>query len=237
MSTGGGGVFITGTDTGVGKTFVAIALVRALVARGVRVAGMKPVAAGIGAGEACNADVLALAAADGLSLPPRDRNPYGFAPAIAPHLAAQEAGVAIEIDLIAAACDRLRAHADFIVVEGAGGVLVPLDRDRDMLDLAAVLDVPVLLVVGMRLGCINHALLSAQAIGARGLPLAGWVANEAAPSMPRAEANIEAIAARLGAPPLASLQYDFSAAAVPATMDNVVRRLLSCLRDDRKLTS
>ena len=102
------GLFITGTDTGVGKTFVAVALVRALAAHGARVAAMKPVAAGIAAGEACNADVAALAAADGLSLPLRDRNSYGLVPAIAPHVAALEAGVVIELGVIAAACARVR---------------------------------------------------------------------------------------------------------------------------------
>ncbi len=232
-----GGVFITGTDTGVGKTFVAAALLRALARRGARVAGMKPVAAGIDAGEAWNADVAALAAADGLTLPLRDRNPYAFVPAIAPHLAAQAASVAIAIDEIVAACNRLRAHADFIVVEGAGGVLVPLDRDHDMLDLAAALHLPVLLVVGLRLGCINHALLSAQAIAARGLPLAGWIGNAMGPSMQHERDNIDTIAARLGQPPLAELRHDSGAPAVSAALDSVASTLLSCLRDDRKLTS
>ncbi len=232
-----GGVFVTGTDTGVGKTFVATALLRALATRGARVAGMKPVAAGIEAGEASNADVSALAAADGLHLPLRDRNPYGFLPAIAPHLAAEAAGVAIDIGVIVASFARLRARVDFIVVEGAGGVLVPLDRDHDMLDLAAALDLPVLLVVGLRLGCINHALLSAQAIAERGLPLAGWIANATGPSMLRERANIDSIAARLGQPPLATLRHDFSASALSAALDSVASTLLSCLRDDRKLTS
>jgi len=231
-----GGVFITGTDTGVGKTLVAAALLRALAACGARVAGMKPVAAGIDAGEASNADVAALAAADGLPLPLRDRNPYGFVPAIAPHLAAQEAGVSIDIDVIVASFARLRAHADFIVVEGAGGVLVPLDRDHDMLDLAAALDLPVLLVVGLRLGCINHALLSAQAIAARGLPLAGWIANAAGPSMLHEQANIDTIAAHLGQPPLVTLRHDCSASTLSAALDSVASTLLSCWRDDRKLT-
>lgn len=237
MSTTGRGVFVTGTDTGVGKTVVAVALVRALARQGARVAGMKPVAAGIEPGEACNADVAALAAADGLPLPLLDRNPYGFLPAIAPHLAAHEAGVKIDIGVIVAACARLREHADFIVVEGAGGTLVPLDADHDMLDLAAALELPVLLVVGLRLGCINHALLSAQAIAARGLPLAGWIANAMTASMPHGQANIDTIAARLGQRPLATLRHDFRAPAVSAALDSVALTLLSCLRDDRKLTS
>jgi len=237
MRATGRGVFVTGTDTGVGKTFVATALVRALAMHGARVAGMKPVASGIVAGAACNADVAALAAADGMTLPLRDRNPYGFAPAIAPHLAAHAAGVTIDLDVIALACSRLRAHADFIVAEGAGGVLVPLDADQDMLDLAAVLGMPLLLVVGLRLGCINHALLSAQAIAARGLPLAGWIANAMEGAMPHQQSNIDTIAARLGQPPLATLEHDLRASAVSAALDNAAVGLLSCLRDDRKLTS
>ncbi len=232
-----GGVFITGTDTGVGKTFVAAALLRALASLGARVAGMKPVAAGIDAGDAFNADVAVLAAADGLSLPLRDRNPYGFASAIAPHLAAQEAGMSIDIDVIVASLARLRTHADFIVVEGAGGVLVPLDRDHDMLDLAAALGLPVLLVVGLRLGCINHALLSAQAIVSRGLPLAGWIANAMGPTMVREQANIDTISTHLGQPPLATIRHDLSTSTLSAALDSVASTLLSCLRDDRKLTS
>ena len=236
MRTPGRGVFVTGTDTGVGKTFVAAALVRSLAAHGVRGAGMKPVAAGIDAGEACNADVAALAAADGLSLPLRDRNPYGFVPAIAPHLAAREANVDIDVDVIVAAFARLRTAADFIVVEGAGGALVPIDRQHDMLDLAAMLGLPLLLVVGMRLGCINHALLSAQAIAARGLPLTGWIANAMGPTMPHEQANIDTIAQRLGRPALTTLRHDCTAPELALALDSVAQVLLSCLHAERKLT-
>ncbi|MEO6564504.1 MAG: dethiobiotin synthase [Casimicrobiaceae bacterium] len=231
-----GGIFITGTDTGVGKTLVAVGLLRALASRGARVAGMKPVASGVDDGAAVNADVAALTAADGLPLALRDRNPYGFDPAIAPHLAAQESGVSIDIDVIVAAFARLQSHAEFIVVEGAGGVLVPLDRDHDMLDLARALGLPVLLVVGLRLGCINHALLSAQAIAARGLPLAGWIANATEPSMRHEQGNIDTIAAHLGAMPLATVGHESSASALYAALDSVASTLLSCLRDDRKVT-
>ncbi|MCC6194942.1 MAG: dethiobiotin synthase [Burkholderiales bacterium] len=194
------GVFVAGTDTGVGKTRVAVALVRALRARGARVAGMKPVAAGIAPGAAANADVEALAQADGLALPLPDRNPYAFAAPIAPHLAARDEGVAIELAAIAAAWSRVARVADTIVVEGAGGVLVPLGTDFDMLDVARRLRLPVLLVVGVRLGCLNHALLSAQAIAGRGLPLAGWVANRIDRSMLRADDNVAELRARLPAP-------------------------------------
>ncbi|MFO1316050.1 MAG: dethiobiotin synthase [Burkholderiales bacterium] len=201
------GLFVTGTDTGVGKTFVAVALLRALAAAGVRAVGMKPVAAGIAAGEDVAADVAALAAADGLAVPLADRNPYAFAPAIAPHVAARDAGAAIDVGAIAAAHARLAAAADVVVVEGAGGVRVPLGPDRDMLDIARRLDLPVLLVVGVRLGCLNHALLSADAVAARGLALAGWVANRIDPGMARAADSVAELAARLPAPLVADVAW------------------------------
>ncbi len=201
------GLFVTGTDTGVGKTFVAVALLRALAAAGVRAVGMKPVAAGIAAGEDVAADVAALAAADGLAVPLADRNPYAFAPAIAPHVAARDAGAAIDVGAIAAAHARLAAAADVVVVEGAGGVRVPLGPDRDMLAIARRLDLPVLLVVGVRLGCLNHALLSADAVAARGLALAGWVANRIDPGMARAADSVAELAARLPAPLVADVAW------------------------------
>ena len=201
------GVFVTGTDTGVGKTRVAAALMRGLAADGLRVAGMKPVAAGIEADSQVNADVAALVAASNVAVDLADVNPYAFAPAIAPHLAAERAGVVIDLERCAAAFGRLAATADCVVVEGAGGALVPLGPHTDMLDLARRLDVPVLLVVGIRLGCINHALLSAQAICARGLAFAGWVANRIDPAMAEADANVDALARRLGAPPVADLRW------------------------------
>jgi len=204
----GRGLFVTGTDTGVGKTHVTAALLRALRKQGVRAAGMKPVAAGIEAGAAINADVAALAAADGLGLALRDRNPYAFAPPIAPHLAALEAGVGLELATIAAAYVRIAAVADAVVVEGAGGALVPLDEQFDMLDIARRLRLPVLLVVGVRLGCLNHARLTAAAIAARGLTLAGWVANRIDPAMERCDANVAALAACLPAPLVADVAFD-----------------------------
>ncbi len=203
----GTGLFVTGTDTGVGKTRVAAALLRALVRHGVRAIGMKPVAAGLAVGESVAADVAALAAADGADVPLRDRNPYAFAPAIAPHLAARDAGSAIDLAVIAAAWARLARAADVVVVEGAGGVLVPLGPDRDMLDIAQALGLPVLLVVGVRLGCLNHALLSVAAIRARGLPLAGWIANRIDPQMARGDDNIGALAQRIGSAPVADLAW------------------------------
>ncbi len=167
------GLFVTGTDTGVGKTRVAAALLRALVGAGFRAVGMKPVAAGFEPGSTANGDVLALAAAGNVDAPVRDRNPYAFA---APGRAAprrRDGGTSrSSFREIAAACRRLAALADVVVVEGAGGALVPIDARHDMLDIAAALGLPVLLVVGMRLGCLNHALLTALAMQRRALDIA-----------------------------------------------------------------
>jgi len=195
-------LFITGTDTDAGKTHVAVALLRALVNAGFRAAGMKPVAAGFAKGEDVNPDVAALRAAGNVDAPISDVNPYVFADPVAPHLAAEATGVAIRLPVIAQAFDRLRISADALVVEGAGGALVPLDRAHDMLDIAAALKLPVLLVVGMRLGCLNHALLTALAVQSRGLALAGWIANELPPGMPLLRENIETLTARLGVAPI-----------------------------------
>ncbi len=201
------GLFITGTDTGVGKTVFACALLRAFAAHGLRAVGMKPIAAGIVPGATCNADVAAFAAAGNVEAPLALRNPFAFAPAIAPHLAAAEAGVAIDLARIREAYDQLAARADRVVVEGAGGVYVPLDARGDMLDVARSLSLPVVLVVGMRLGCLNHALLSAHAIRARGLALAGWVANLVDPAMARIDANLAALDERLPAPRIAIMDW------------------------------
>ncbi|MGE5089417.1 MAG: dethiobiotin synthase [Candidatus Levyibacteriota bacterium] len=199
---------MTGTDTGVGKTVVAAALLRGLCQEGLRAVGMKPVAAGIEPGSAVNSDVTALARAGNVDAPLADRNPFAYVAPVAPHLAARAEGRAIDIGVIAQAFGRLAARADAVVVEGAGGTLVPLDARRDMLDIAAVLRLPVLLVVGIRLGCLNHALLSALAIRARGLSLGGWVANRLEPDMPFADANIDALAQRLGVAPVATIGVD-----------------------------
>jgi len=211
------GVFVTGTDTGVGKTRVAVALVHALRARGLRVAAMKPVSAGSAAGE-LNEDVVALLQAANVAADVRDVNPYAFAPAIAPHLAAQQAGVRIELDSIAAAYARLAAKADVVVVEGAGGWRVPLNEREDMADLAQRLGLPVVLVVGLRLGCLNHALLTAESIANRRLPWAGWVGNHIDPAMVMAAENVAALHARLPGPCLGVqtfLQQENSSADTP----------------------
>jgi dethiobiotin synthetase len=201
------GIFVTGTDTGVGKTVASCALLRAHAARGLRAVGMKPVASGIAAGSGCNEDVAALDAASNVQVPLAVRNPYAFAPAIAPHLAAAQAGVKIELGRIDRAYREVARFADRIVVEGAGGAFSPLDDEHDMLDIASTIGLPVLLVVGIRLGCLNHALLSALAIRARGLALAGWVANAIAPALPFFDENVATIERRLAAPRLATLRW------------------------------
>lgn len=198
------GVFITGTDTGVGKTTVACALLRGYVAAGLRAVGMKPIAAGFGN---ANADLAALTAAGNVDAPIAARCPYAFEEAIAPHLAARAAGTTIDLSRIRESYEALTSRADRIVVEGAGGALVPLGKRFDMLDIARVLRLPVLMVVGVRLGCLNHALLTSLAIRARGLELAGWIANSIEASMDRREENIATLERRLSAPRIASLSY------------------------------
>ncbi len=191
--------FVAGTDTGVGKTFITCALLLALKGHGVSAIGMKPVAAGTDA-EGRNDDVEALIAAASMPAPRALINPYLLQAAIAPHIAAAEEGRSIDIGSIVAAFDTLRGLADALLVEGVGGFCVPLGPHRDTADLAEALGLPVILVVGMRLGCINHALLTRQAIAARGLQLAGWVANHIDPDMSHCSENRVALEERLGAP-------------------------------------
>ena len=201
------GFFITGTDTGVGKTLFSAALLRALSRLGVRAVGMKPVAAGAEChdGAWVNEDVACLREASGIQAPLELVNPYLFREAIAPHLAAEHKGVAIELPRIGAAFDALAGQAEVVVVEGVGGFRVPLGGGRDTADLAQRLNLPVLLVVGMRLGCLNHALLTAEAIAARGLSLAGWVANRIDPAMLAYDENLATLARLLPAPLLVEL--------------------------------
>ena len=191
--------FVAGTDTEIGKTFVACALLHALRNQGFSTIGMKPVAAGTDE-NGRNDDVEALFAAASVKAPRELISPYLFAPAIAPHIAAVEENRPIDIERIADAFAALRPLADALVVEGVGGFCVPLGPRIDAADLAQRLALPVILVVGMRLGCINHALLSAQAIAARGLPLAGWVANRIDSQMARFDENLESLKERLTAP-------------------------------------
>jgi len=199
--------FVVGTDTSVGKTYVASALIRYFAASGKKTAGMKPIASGcelsehgIWQGQLVNDDVVALYEASSVKAPLELINPYHFAPAIAPHIAAEKAGVVIDLDLIVRSYQVLAEMADVVVVEGAGGFLVPVSAQQSMADLAVKLDLPVVLVVGMRLGCINHALLTVEAIKARGLKLAGWVANQIEPDMSMFAENLASLRERIDAP-------------------------------------
>ena len=191
--------FLTGTDTEIGKTFITCALLHRARQLGLKAVGIKPVAAGTDAAGR-NEDVENIRAASNVALPPELINPYCFSAAIAPHLAAAEQGVTIDFAPIRAACASALQQADLLIVEGVGGFRVPLGVNRDSADLAVTLAMPVILVVGLRLGCINHALLTAEAIAARGLTLAGWVANHIDPEMARVNDNIAALRERLGAP-------------------------------------
>lgn len=191
--------FITGTDTDVGKTYVACKLIQQYVEQGYKVVSMKPVAAGevFVDGVWVNDDVLKLEVASNVKAPRELVNPYSFKEAIAPHIAAENAGVEIKINVIQQAFERLAGMADIVIVEGAGGFLVPINSKENIADLAVALNIPVILVVGMRLGCINHSLLTAEAIKARQLNLHGWVANNIAPDMDFCAENIATISQKL----------------------------------------
>ena len=202
----GQGYFVTGTDTGVGKTTVSCALLRAFAAQGKKVVGMKPVVAGSENGRWH--DVEQLIAASNINAARAHINPYAFDPPVAPNIAAQQAGIDIDLSVIQRAYQALSNQADVVIVEGAGGFLVPLNAQQTGADLARALNLPVILVVGMRLGCLNHALLSAQAILATGLPLAGWVANGIDPQMMVLEENIATLERRLDGPLLGKVPFD-----------------------------
>jgi len=203
------GVFVTGTDTGIGKTVVSAALLAALNLAGVRAAGMKPIASGCGqtANGRRNDDSLALMAQSAGAADYALVNPYAFADPIAPHLAARAEGVEIRLDPILAAFAALSTNADCLVVEGVGGWAVPLSPTLMQADLARALNLPVILVVGLRLGCINHALLSARAIAADGCQLVGWIGNRIDPELACAEENIATLRERLPAPCLGVLPF------------------------------
>lgn len=202
--------FVTGTDTEVGKTFATCALLHAARARGLAALAMKPVAAGVDA-DGRNEDVERLMAAGSVKAPRELVNPYCFAAPVAPHIAAAAEGRAIDPEVIVQACGQLAAQADVLLVEGVGGFRVPLGPDLDSADLARRLGLPVILVVGLRLGCLNHALLTAEAIGARGLQLAGWIANRIDPAMAHWQENVEALRDRLPAPLLGILPWQADA--------------------------
>ena len=202
--------FVIGTDTNVGKTYVASALVQHFVQSGLKTIGMKPVASGCELnqqGEFINEDAQALTNVSNVKAPLNLINPYRFAPAIAPHIAAEQDGVTIQLDLITQAYLQLTNLAEVVIVEGAGGFFVPLNQTQTLADLALQLNIPIILVVGMRLGCINHALLTVEAIQARGLSLAGWVANQIDTDFEMFEENFSSLKQRIAAPCLSVVHW------------------------------
>ncbi len=218
------GLFVTGTDTEIGKSRVSAALLAAYRAQGHVAVGMKPIASG------CrqtpeglrNDDALLLTQEAGAERPYPLVNPYAFAPPISPHLAAAEAGVEISLIRIQTHLSQLCMGADRVVVEAAGGWYAPIGEELTMADLARVLDLPVVLVVGLRLGCINHALLTARAIEEEGLTFAGWVANRLGPAMSHEAQNIATLERMIPAPRLGTVPYqpefDVHAAAAALTL-------------------
>ena len=204
------GYFITGTDTGVGKTAVTLGLMQLMQARGCRVAAMKPVASG---GETTaaglrNNDALRLQQQASVELEYTQLNPYCFAPSIAPHIAAEEAGVHMDINEIYNKYNMIKGMSDCVLVEGAGGWQVPLNAEETLADLAVALGLEVILVVAIRLGCLNHALLTAESIDSSGCQLAGWVANHVLPASEAAAANVRALDQRLACPRLGTVSYE-----------------------------
>ncbi len=231
-----GGLFITGTDTEVGKTLVARLIVRGLVAGGVRVAVMKPVAAGsfMTAKGLRNEDALGLIADSNVALPYATVNPYCLAAPVSPHLAARDTGTTIELPRIRENFRALQGCADCVIVEGAGGWLAPLNDREFIADLAAALELPVLLVVGLRLGCLNHALLTVAAIRQRRLRFAGWIANQIDADFARMPDNLATLEQHIGMAPLAIVRHapaGLSAAQLPAgalaAVQSVMRKQLT----------
>jgi dethiobiotin synthetase len=229
------GFFITGTDTGVGKTLVAVSLTRTLVARGLRTAVMKPVAAGVTATAQGprNDDALELLVASNVAAAYEDVNPWLLTTPASPHLAARHDGVTIGHEKILRAYARLAGAADVVVIEGAGGWHAPITASETMADVAGKLalsaPLSVILVVGLRLGCLNHALLTREAIRSRGLTVAGWVANKMQVEMPLADANIETLSTRLGAAPIAVVPPGCgrASASVPSWASDAAKVLVS----------
>lgn len=204
--------FVTGTDTGVGKTTVTVRLMEQLIAHGFTVIGMKPVASGCEwlDGRWQNEDVRQLTAASNVNAPPELINPYCFDPPIAPHIAAEQAGVTIDLSVIQSAYTQLTTMADVVIVEGAGGLLVPLNSKQSLADLIQVLNIPALVVVGMRLGCINHALLTAQVLQQQGIRFCGWVANSIDPQMSMPQENLQTLIESLQQAPLLEIPFQES---------------------------
>jgi dethiobiotin synthetase len=224
MSTAG--YFITGTDTGCGKSELTLGLMQLLQTGGRSVLGMKPVASGaLPSGDGLrNEDALRIQQQCSIPVPYALINPFGFAPPIAPHLAAEQAGVGIDFSQIVDGYRQLSAMADLVIVEGVGGWRVPLGSDGDLSDLAKVIALPVLLVVAVRLGCINHALLTVESIQSKGLTLAGWVANIMEPEMLELHANLATLRQAIDAPCFGVVPHmrQVSTAAIAACLDDTL---------------
>jgi dethiobiotin synthetase len=227
-----GGLFITGTDTEVGKTVVAQLIVSSLKATGARVAVMKPVAAGsiITADGPRNADALGLIAVSNVVMPYAVVNRYCLAAAASPHLAAREEGVTIELPRIQEDFAVLQAAADYVVVEGAGGWFAPLTDSQFVADLAEALALPVVLVVGLRLGCLNHALLTVAAVRQRRLLLAGWIANQIDPDFSRVPEHLTTLTRHIGMPPITAVGHDPLGASLSLPPDAVAALIASASR-------
>ena len=203
------GFFITGTDTDIGKTFTALALMQALQDKGYQTCGFKPVSAGYKVTHEglINDDAARLQQASSSLLPYSVINPYAFEAPIAPHIAAAESNIAIEIAHIQSCFNQIAGLSDFVIVEGAGGWLVPINKHQTMADVALSLGLPVILVVGIKLGCLNHTLLSVQSILLTQLPLAGWVANHIIPECDSTRHNVQYLQQVINAPLLANFAY------------------------------
>lgn len=202
--------FVIGTDTNVGKTFVTSRMITHFAQQGLKTIGMKPVASGCELdqdGQFMNEDVIALTSSSNVNAPLDDINPYRFRPAIAPHIAAQQIGVNVNLNTIQQAYERLSQLSDIVMVEGAGGFLVPINETQSLADLVVKLNLPMILVVGMRLGCINHALLTVESIKARGLKLTGWIANEIDPNMQCYQENLQTLTRLIEAPLLMQMPW------------------------------
>ncbi len=204
------GFFITGTDTNVGKTHVARQIIRLFSGKGFKVSAYKPVASDAYClnDSLVNQDALSLMAESSVVLPYNDVNPYCFEPAIAPHIAANDAQVEIKLSTIETCFKVHQSIAEWVVVEGAGGWKVPLSDKLGFDDVAQALDLPIVLVVGLRLGCINHALLTEEAILSKGCNIVGWVANNVEPDFDRRDENMQALRRRMKTPCLAVLEHD-----------------------------
>ncbi|NEV60875.1 dethiobiotin synthase [Thiorhodococcus minor] len=204
-----GGIFVTGTDTGCGKTEISLGLMSALQSRGLRVLGMKPVASGCEPGPdgLRNADAERIRAQGCCDAPYGVVNPFAFSPPIAPHIAAGQTGTEISMVSIRTAFGALSDEADLVVVEGVGGWRVPLGPELWLSDIPQRLDLPVILVVGLKLGCLNHAILTVESIQRAGIKLAGWIANQVEPDMLERDANLATLGALIEAPCIGTIPW------------------------------